>query len=262
MAETARWLAHWVGLTDHLLRRADPEFPCRLLMQELVDAFDTQSAWVTLEAPGGWTSEPFEPPPGWPPSVEELEFWDRVGMPSHPLAIWFATTGDPRAMSLGRVPRRISPAGRSLVVANMTGWGLDQQLVIPIRVSSATQWYLMLAQSGRDYPGDVLERVRQIQPLLCLVARQCSVRPAHPGTSCGARSDAGLTGREEAVLSLLASGLTAAAIGHRLGTSPRTVHKHLERIYRKLDVNDRMLAVQEATDRGLVSVEEATGLRV
>jgi DNA-binding CsgD family transcriptional regulator len=62
-----------------------------------------------------------------------------------------------------------------------------------------------------------------------------------------------LTPRELAVLKLLGDGLTAVAIAHRLRISVRTVHKHLERIYGKLGVNDRLAAVLEARRLGLVA---------
>jgi DNA-binding NarL/FixJ family response regulator len=62
-----------------------------------------------------------------------------------------------------------------------------------------------------------------------------------------------LTPRESDVLELLGSGLTAVAIAHRLRISSRTVHKHLERVYGKLCVNDRLAAVIEARRLGLLT---------
>jgi DNA-binding NarL/FixJ family response regulator len=52
-----------------------------------------------------------------------------------------------------------------------------------------------------------------------------------------------LTERERAVLALVAEGRTNRAIGHALELSPRTVAKHLEHVYRKLDVSCRVQAV-------------------
>ena len=52
-----------------------------------------------------------------------------------------------------------------------------------------------------------------------------------------------LTARETEVLGLVATGATNAAIGHALAVSPRTVAKHLEHVYRKLDVSCRAAAV-------------------
>ena len=63
----------------------------------------------------------------------------------------------------------------------------------------------------------------------------------------------GVTGRELAVLRLLADGKTAAAIGRTLGISPRTVHVHLTHLYGKLGVNDRLMAVGVAREVGLLS---------
>ena len=61
-----------------------------------------------------------------------------------------------------------------------------------------------------------------------------------------------LTSRELAVLGLLAEGLTAVAIGRRLGVQDRAVHKHLEHIYSKLGVRDRLSAVLRARDAGVL----------
>lgn len=62
-----------------------------------------------------------------------------------------------------------------------------------------------------------------------------------------------LTPREQAVLALLGEGLTAVAIARRLRISSRTVQKHLERTYRKLDVRDRLEAVLMARRLGLLA---------
>lgn len=64
--------------------------------------------------------------------------------------------------------------------------------------------------------------------------------------------DSHMTDRELQVLSLLADGLLATSIASRLQLSPRTVHKHLGNIYRKLGVHDRLVAVSLARLHGLV----------
>jgi ATP/maltotriose-dependent transcriptional regulator MalT len=65
-------------------------------------------------------------------------------------------------------------------------------------------------------------------------------------------AEVGLTCRELAVLHILAEGLTAAAIGRRLGIAPRTVTKDLEHIYAKLHTSDRLSAVLKAQRLRLV----------
>jgi DNA-binding NarL/FixJ family response regulator len=74
-----------------------------------------------------------------------------------------------------------------------------------------------------------------------------------PGlNSSHARPVSQLTEREHVVLHLLDDGLTAQGIAARLLLSRRTVHKHLERIYRKLDAHDRGTALAAARDRALL----------
>jgi DNA-binding CsgD family transcriptional regulator len=55
-----------------------------------------------------------------------------------------------------------------------------------------------------------------------------------------------ITPRELEVLHWLAGGKTDRDIGDILGISPRTVHKHLQRIYEKLGVECRTAAVVRA----------------
>jgi DNA-binding NarL/FixJ family response regulator len=61
-----------------------------------------------------------------------------------------------------------------------------------------------------------------------------------------------LTQRELTVLAVLAEGLTADAIARRLDISPRTVHRHLQHLYRKLGTTDRLATVLRAKALGLV----------
>ncbi len=57
--------------------------------------------------------------------------------------------------------------------------------------------------------------------------------------------------REREVLTLLAQGLTNAAIAERLVLSPKTVRNYISEIYSKLQVADRLQAVLRARESGL-----------
>ncbi|MEU5211246.1 LuxR C-terminal-related transcriptional regulator [Streptomyces sp. NPDC020742] len=59
-----------------------------------------------------------------------------------------------------------------------------------------------------------------------------------------------VTRRESAVLALLTSGLTNQQIAHRLAISPRTVDKHLEHAYAKLQVGSRVAAANAWRSQG------------
>lgn len=77
-----------------------------------------------------------------------------------------------------------------------------------------------------------------------LVAGLLRARRRHRsrGALAGSAHRGGLTDREVRVLELVALGRTNRAIARALDVSPRTVAKHLEHIYRKLDVTNRAAA--------------------
>ncbi|MEM7736651.1 MAG: response regulator transcription factor [Deinococcota bacterium] len=61
-----------------------------------------------------------------------------------------------------------------------------------------------------------------------------------------------LTRREAQVLTLLAQGNNKKQMGAALGISPETIKDYLRGLYRKLDVKDRLLAVNRARSLGLL----------
>lgn len=61
-----------------------------------------------------------------------------------------------------------------------------------------------------------------------------------------------LTPREAEVLGWLARGMSNKAIASKLGLSPDTIKDHLENVYRKLEVRDRVSALRRATELGMV----------
>jgi DNA-binding NarL/FixJ family response regulator len=71
-------------------------------------------------------------------------------------------------------------------------------------------------------------------------------RPPHPALP-------DLTIRERQVLSLLAADHPTAKIAAALGVSPKTVRNHLSSVFAKLQVADRVQAVQRAREAGLTN---------
>jgi DNA-binding NarL/FixJ family response regulator len=61
-----------------------------------------------------------------------------------------------------------------------------------------------------------------------------------------------LTPREMEVISLMATGLTNAQIGERIGRTEETVKVHVKNILQKLDARDRTEAVTVAVRRGFI----------
>lgn len=61
-----------------------------------------------------------------------------------------------------------------------------------------------------------------------------------------------LTKRETEILEHLSKGLSYIAIGDNLNISPHTVRKHLENVYKKLQVHNKIEAVQKAKENRFI----------
>lgn len=64
--------------------------------------------------------------------------------------------------------------------------------------------------------------------------------------------DFGLTNRENEILQLIASGKSYQIIAQTVFISPKTVRKHIENIYRKLQAHNKVEAVGIARNNGLI----------
>ncbi len=137
---------------------------------------------------------------------------------------------------------------RRAMAAGVCGYVLKDEvadaMVIAIR---------SVAQGGTWFSHRVFERVR---------AQQTNMQPRglHPSQIVGETPLTGpsprfdrLTRQQRKVLRLAERELTNDEIAQELMISPRTVKKHLEDIYRRLDVHDRETATRVAHERGLIN---------
>ena len=97
--------------------------------------------------------------------------------------------------------------------------------------------------AGRVRPGRAVGLQMLPRPGWVPLSGRCgqtgSERPAGPALP----ALPALSPREQEVLRLVAGGLTDAQVARQLGLSPRTVSKHLERVYARLGVPNRAAAV-------------------
>ncbi len=63
-----------------------------------------------------------------------------------------------------------------------------------------------------------------------------------------------LSDREKEILQLIAKGVSNSEAAKLLSVSKATIRTHLEHIYRKLEVTNRVEAVTEGIRKGLISV--------
>jgi DNA-binding CsgD family transcriptional regulator len=141
----------------------------------------------------------------------------RIAWRSPQAALWLHALEDPVAPGL--LPRSLEPA---LVPA------------AAIVIGTATGMRLSVRNLGAAALGETM----------LLFAMQ---REGAAGASSARLAEAALTPRETEVLSWLAKGKTNRDIGEILGTSPRTVNKHLEHIFEKLGVETRAAAAALAS---------------
>ena len=133
----------------------------------------------------------------------------------------------------------------------------DHVLAVPLPGTTTPVTGCLVYRAGGDFTEDHVRAAEQLQPLLAGVEQQRQLLERLRATSAPAEApeataSSRLTPRQVTVLLLLADALTASAIAHRLGISVRTVHKHVESLYRKLGTRDRVSTVLRAQEIGLL----------
>ncbi|MCE7004142.1 LuxR C-terminal-related transcriptional regulator [Kibdelosporangium philippinense] len=180
---------------------------------------------------------------------------------SHPLFQHYRDTGthevlDARTLLGGSLWRNheIFSISRALL-------DIREHVTIPL---GAMRGY-SLGRSDGAYSAAELALLERVQALLMSLDRhQRTYRHWHTSIASPARAaevaeDFRLTSREITVLHLLAQARTAPSIARQLRISPRTVHKHVENLYRKLGTSDRLSAIQRAHALGLLQFSDTPG---
>lgn len=183
--------------------------------------------------------------------------------------------GDPPRLSMdrrlpgnqGRHPRTARQimggrAWRASTAAQVArrAFGTDHILGVPLPPGSGTVKGYLIYRSASDFTYTDIAHALRLQPLLDGIERQyelltrwrqTTTRPGQPDPDQRAVAFR-LTPREISVLELLSRSLTADAIGRRLGIATRTVHRHIENIYRRMGTRDRLATVLRAQACGLL----------
>jgi DNA-binding CsgD family transcriptional regulator len=193
-------------------------------------------------------------------SADALGAFDRHFF-THPLVKFHATHHDGGVHRITDSVSERAFRGTSLFADYYLKVGLTHSLALPLYVDGDLLVSFVLNRQGRDFADrerDLLDCLRpQLASLFRASVTLARLRLAHaaaesprdvviPASLAQDRLQA-LTAREREVLGWVTAGKTNAQIGAILCISPRTVAKHLERVYQSLGVESRTAAAMRAT---------------
>ena len=255
---TSRPEAAWLDLVADLMSAPLTAFPEERVSRLFVETFDALGSGFYDGGPARSPRFSFWPPEHYAPHLAEITHYTVHDAPTrHPLLRYYLATGDARSMQVADVPscfadHRVIDEWREL---GRRWGGVGAQVSVPVRMDGRVHRAFVVGRADTYTEAEML-LIHRLQRLLSGLDRQVTTLSrwsarAGPG-AIETSAAVGLTARELAVLHLLDDGLTAAAIGRRLGIAERTVQKHLQRCYAKLGVADRLCAVRRARLAGLL----------
>ena len=166
----------------------------------------------------------------------------------HPLVNYYRATGDGRPVKISDFLSRDRFHRLGLYADFFRQFTVEHQLAVSLPSPGARVIGIALNRGRGDFTEAERDLLGVLRPALMTAlaraTRRHRARRALTATTDGEL--ASLTERELQVLDLVALGRTNVGIGRVLDVSPRTVAKHLEHIYRKLDVTSRAAAVHLA----------------
>jgi DNA-binding CsgD family transcriptional regulator len=241
-----------VTLDSRLLRRLSDglaelylpgggDFPGRVigLVSGLVTAESCSYNELAGPVPVAWQIEP----------AEVLDFPDadqlfREHVPEHPLLRHYQATGDLAARRISDVTSQRQFRSLGLYRDFYRPARVDHQLVVSVPGPRGGVISVALNRHRRDFSDEQRELIDLLRPHLRQAAAIAALltQPV-PHTPCDAGGRALLTPRQTRILQLVAAGSSDRAVARALGLSVRTVHTHLQHIYRTLGVASRTEAL-------------------
>ena len=183
---------------------------------------------------------------------------------AHPLARYYSTHATTAPLSTLQVPFSGGPDERAYE-DELRAFQIENHVWIPIDRGISGVLVVGVCRPSEPFDGRSLALAVLAQGVIVALHRHWQVlddwvadHPLPTGAYLAAE-EARLTSRQVVVLSLVAQGMTSRAIGDRLHISSRTVERHLQNIYGRLGVSDRVSAVRLATLAGVVASSPVEG---
>jgi DNA-binding NarL/FixJ family response regulator len=153
---------------------------------------------------------------------------------------------------------RLGEADGTTVARDLRSKGVDAKiLVLSIHdtsrhlreaLAAGADGYLLKSVSG----GALADGIRKAVAGETVIGQEFVPKLLEDATRGGDLRRTDITAREHEVLELVSQGLANRAIAERLDISTRTAQKHVENLFKKLDVHDRTELVAHAFRRGLI----------
>ncbi len=181
--------------------------------------------------------------------VEVIDFPDsyalfELHLPEHPLLHYVEATGDGSARRVSDLVSDRQFRSLGLYRDFYRHAEVDYQMALLVSHPDGGEIAVALNRQGRDFSAeerDVVELLRphvaQAAAIAAMLSQPVPENVAEPG------EQPLLTLRQKHILQLVADGYADRDVGRALGISTRTVHAHLQHIYRALDVTSRTEAL-------------------
>jgi DNA-binding CsgD family transcriptional regulator len=158
-------------------------------------------------------------------------------MHEHPLVTYYLGTGDGRPAQISDFLSQARFHELDLYQDFFRTIPVEHQIAVTVAEPDSTVVAIALNRARHDFTESDRDVLAIVRSPLASALRRIRLREA------STEATAGLTAREGQIMNLVGTGHTNVAIARVLGTSPRTIAKHLEHIYGKLNVTSRAAAV-------------------
>jgi DNA-binding CsgD family transcriptional regulator len=173
-------------------------------------------------------------------------------LPEHPLLAHVAATGDGSARRVSDIASDRQFRSLGLYRDFYRHAEVDYQLCFLVPHPSGGEIAVALNRKGRDFSDEERDVLQLLRPHVAQAA-EIAARLSQPAPENVDQSGDMplLTPRQTRILQLVADGRADREVGRLLGISTRTVHAHLQHIYRALEVTSRTEALARLRELSL-----------
>jgi DNA-binding CsgD family transcriptional regulator len=171
-------------------------------------------------------------------------------LPEHPLLSYVAASGDGSARRVSDIASDRQFRSLGLYRDFYRHAEVDYQLCFLVPHPGGGEIAVALNRKGRDFSAEERDVLELLRPHVAQAAAIAALLSAPiPENVDQSGEGPPLTPRQTRILQLVADGCADREVGRVLGISTRTVHAHLQHIYRALDVTSRTEALARVRGR-------------